>query len=151
MRVSPVGAVDSKHKVFHTAAWLSEVDDALDAIGDVVKDICFHALETVSALDADDGVPCVWWRGRFFHVSCAFDVLRDMLTVCKGGAFHALPVGTVDNGRIALIVPGRLFPCLFSAADSPELCLIHCRMTNFPIRSGYAADPRRACLRPLML
>ena len=56
MRVSSVGAVDSKHGVFHTAAWLSEMDEALDAIGDVVKDICFHAFETVSALDAPEGV-----------------------------------------------------------------------------------------------
>ena len=95
MWLSPVGAarVVSTHCVFHTAAWPSEVDDALDAVEDVVKNGFFHVLETVWALDAAEGVS----RDRFFHVSGAFHVLCDRLTVRKGGAFHALPVATLDS------------------------------------------------------
>jgi len=82
-------------------AWPSEVDDALDGVGDVVKVSVFHVLETVWALDAAEGVS----KDKFFHVSGAFHVLCDTLAVCKGGAFHALPVATVDNGPAALVTP----------------------------------------------
>jgi len=146
MWLSLMGAarVGSKSGVFHAVAGPSQVDDALDAVGAVVKDGLFHTQDW--ALDAAEGA-----RDKIFHVSRALDVLCDRLIASKGGAFHALPIVTADNGRLAPVAPLRLFPCVLIVADPPELCLIHCRMTNFPILIGYAADPRRWSVRPLIL
>ena len=94
----------------------SEVDDALDAVSDVVKESIFHVLETVWALVCEEGIS----KDRFFHLFGALRLLRDTLAVCKGGASHTLPVATVDSRQIARVVTWR-FTCLLPVADSPEL------------------------------
>ena len=107
MWLSLMGAarVGSKSGVFHAVAGPSQVDDALDAVGAVVKDGLFHTQDTVWALDAAEGA-----RDKIFHVSRALDVLCDRLIASKGGAFHALPIVTADNGRLALYRPYAFSP-----------------------------------------
>ena len=88
-----------KAGVFHAAAWPSDVHDALDAVGDVVKGIVFHVLETVWAL--------VSAMEKLFHVYGGLRVLCDTLAPCKGSAFHPLSITTVDSGPIAPVDSGQ--------------------------------------------
>jgi hypothetical protein len=88
MWLAPVGAARtaSRNGVFHVQAWPSAVDDALDAVGGVLKDSFFHALEDVWTPDAADGVL----------------FLCDIIGTSKGGRLHAhLPAFTADRGLIA--------------------------------------------------
>ena len=137
-----------KAGVFHAAAWPSDVHDALDAVGDVVKGIVFHVLETVWAL--------VSAKEKLFHVYGGLHVLCDTLAPCKLSAFHPLsedsgPIAPIDSGQRTIGQrTNRLFTCLLTVADSPELCFIHRWMTNFPIRIGYAADARKWLRQPVV-
>ena len=135
------GRAVSKNGIFHASAWPSEVDDALDAVDGASKKGFFQALEDVGARDAADG----GFKDGVFQVDGALHVLCDLPGACTGSSCH---VGlAVDRGPMASARAWGLFHCFLNMADPPEvempeLCLIHCWTTNFPILVGYAADPR---------